>query len=67
MTDNIFRNAIKTAMQDQKQTTRDMAKITGISSSMIHYFIKGTKDITSDKLIKLCEALNIKVSVESQL
>jgi len=60
---NPFRNAITKAMQEQNKTSRDIAKDTGISHTMIHYFITGHNDITTDKLIKLCESLNIKITL----
>lgn len=63
MTNNIFRTAITKAITDQNKTYRDLARDTGISHSMIYFYVSGIKDITSDKLIKLCDALSIEIKI----
>jgi DNA-binding Xre family transcriptional regulator len=60
---NKFIKTIIKAMQEQNKSSRDIAKITGVSHTMIHYFVTGSKDITTAKLLKICEALDIKIDL----
>jgi len=63
MNENIFRSAIINAMQTQNISKRDLAIKSGVSFRMIYYFTSGERDISSDKILMLFQALNIKIDI----
>lgn len=59
-----FRKIIRIALKVKKKSIPQVATIARVSISTISNFIKGDSDITSEKLLSVCSALDIQVQAK---
>ncbi len=62
-----FRKIIRIALKIKKKSIPQVATDARVSISTISNFIKGDSDITSEKLMAVCEALDIQVRAKIKI